>query len=313
MFPDGVTLGSSSCKEQILSELTMKLHFYRSPNGERNFGDELGPWLWRRLLPDAFDDDDRELFVGIGTLLNSKLPPARRTIVFGAGYGYGELPKIDATWSIYCVRGPLTAQLLNLPASLAMTDPGSLVGAIGEPAEPRQTTHEFAYMPHWSFACDDWRYVCEQIGFKYIDPRADVDAVLDQIRCTRVLVAEAMHGAIVADALRVPWVPVWNDPAIYQFKWRDWCASVGLEYSPHRVVSAWQGSPSANLVGRLRHGARLAAAAARLSFVARTARRMLSDPGVFERRTLALHGALERLRYDMSVGFSRSVSVNVTL
>ena len=291
----------------------MKLHFYRSPQGERNFGDELGPWLWRRLLPDAFDDDDRELFVGIGTLLNSKLPPARRTIVFGAGYGYGERPQIDSSWSVYCVRGPLTAQALNLPASLAITDPGSLAGHIGGRAEPGQATHDFAYMPHWSFACDDWRHVCEQIGFSYIDPRADVDTVLAQIRGTRVLIAEAMHGAIVADALRVPWVPVWNDPAIYQFKWRDWCASVGLEYSPHRVISAWQGSPSANMVGRLRHRARLAAAGARLSFVARTARRMLSDLSVSEGRTLALHSALERLRHDMSAGFSGTAGLNAGL
>jgi succinoglycan biosynthesis protein ExoV len=284
----------------------MKLHFYRSPNGERNFGDELGPWLWRRLLPDAFDDDDRELFVGIGTLLNNKLPRARRTVVFGAGYGYGELPLIDSTWHIYCVRGPFTAQVLNLPPSLGVTDPGVLVGSMDLPAEPRHVAHEFAYMPHWSFACDEWRHVCDQIGFSYIDPRADVDTVLAQIRGTKVLIAEAMHGAIVADALRVPWIPVWNDPAIYHFKWRDWCASLGLPYSPHRIISVWQpGSASANMLGRLRHGARLAGAAARLSFVARTGRRMLSDLTVLQERTLALRNELERLRRDMSRDFSR--------
>ncbi|HEY2153259.1 MAG TPA: hypothetical protein VGH34_20790 [Vicinamibacterales bacterium] len=74
-------------------------------------------------MPDALDD-----VVGIGTLLNSRLPRARRTVVFGAGYGYGERPPIDSTWHIYCVRGPFTAQVLKLPTRLGVTDPGVLVG-----------------------------------------------------------------------------------------------------------------------------------------------------------------------------------------
>ena len=35
----------------------MKLYYYKAPLG--NFGDDLNPWLWPRLLPDIFDDDGR--------------------------------------------------------------------------------------------------------------------------------------------------------------------------------------------------------------------------------------------------------------
>ena len=50
----------------------MKMYFYR---GRRpNFGDELNDWLWPPLLPGFFDDDERELFIGIGSTLYDFLP-----------------------------------------------------------------------------------------------------------------------------------------------------------------------------------------------------------------------------------------------
>ena len=44
-----------------------------------------------------------------------------------------------------------------------------------------------------------------------------------------------MHGAIVADALRVPWIPVATNSTILSFKWQDWCSSIGVEYKPNYI------------------------------------------------------------------------------
>jgi succinoglycan biosynthesis protein ExoV len=279
----------------------MKLLHFRGPNGERNFGDELGPWLWDRLLPGAFDDDGDRLFIGIGTLLNNRLPVASRIVIFGSGVGYGEAPPTpDSSWSIYCLRGPLSAAVLGVATTLAITDPGALVRRFVPAAEVSQATWRFSYMPHWRYACDDWERVCERLGFGYIDPRRDVDEVIEKIRRTQVLIAEAMHGAIVADALRVPWIPVQSTPAILDFKWRDWCASLDLKYRPWRIVAALPVSTHPTAARRAKHKARLAVAAARLLAVSRLARPALSDEAVLDNRLESLERALQRLRRDLA-------------
>ena len=40
---------------------------------------------------------------------------------------------------------------------------------------------------------------------------------------------------IVADALRVPWIPLVTSPRILSFKWQDWCQSIELTYQPQFV------------------------------------------------------------------------------
>jgi succinoglycan biosynthesis protein ExoV len=76
----------------------------------------------------------------------------------------------------------------------------------------------------------------------YIDPHWPVENVIGQMGRARLVVTEAMHGAIVADTLRIPWVPVVCSPAILPFKWIDWTESLDLDYRPRSIPasSAWE-------------------------------------------------------------------------
>ena len=280
----------------------MKLFFCRIPDG--NFGDDLNPYLWPQLLPGAFDgtaeyrpkdnhatlaDPHDELFVGIGTLIRRELPQTAVKHVFGSGFGYGE-PPVDPNWHYHCVRGPLTAARLGLAPSLAITDPAVLIRLLPLPAPIKR--HPVSFIPHWEMAASgDWQAVCRLAGIHYIDPRGTPEAVIADIAATDALITEALHGAIVADALRVPWTAVSSKHTILDFKWKDWCGSVGLTYAPVAVPTFWKPRPR---VGGLINGAKRVQAAATLAYLMRAGRAQLSADGVLENRIERLVDVLER-------------------
>jgi len=66
-----------------------------------------------------------------------------------------------------------------------------------------------------------------------------VEEVLNQIMQSEIVIAEAMHGAIVADTLRVPWIPSKAYNTINDFKWRDWAQSLSLPYHPVPLKSLY--------------------------------------------------------------------------
>lgn len=186
----------------------MKLFYYNGKEKgiqSNNFGDELNPWLWHQLLPGVFDGDESLLFVGIGTLLNEHLSTVSKKIIFGAGVGYGKTPRVNQTWRIYFVRGQLSAKALEVEAHLGLTDPAILIRQFFQPTG--QKKYPRSYMPHFTEAmCNGsaWRELCQSLGIYYIDPTLALEQVLTEIDATEVLFTEAMHGAIVADALRTP-------------------------------------------------------------------------------------------------------------
>jgi succinoglycan biosynthesis protein ExoV len=214
----------------------MKLFYYKHPCG--NFGDDLNPWIWDTLAPELFDDDDSQLLVGIGTLINDKAPARPTKLVFGSGVGYNGTPVIDDRWKFYCVRGPRSAQFLKLDPALAISDPAVLLTQVAGPAP--EPTGKVYFMPHHgSLGNADWRPVCAAAGIEFLDPSDDARDTVHKIRGARLVIAEAMHAAIVADAFRIPWIPVSCYDHILDFKWRDWCESLSMDYRPTALPSLW--------------------------------------------------------------------------
>ena len=214
----------------------MKLFYYKTTKPSKNFGDELNPWLWPRLLPN-FDNSPKNVFIGIGTVLNDVTPAwvdkADNVIFFSTGVGYGRSLRIkkQPNWRIYCVRGPLSARRLKLPAQFAITDGAALLRRYLSPVASADRVYGCSYMPHFRHGNSlRLRVACQKIGIHYIDPAGEVEAVMAEISQSKVLISEAMHGAIVADTLRVPWIPVRTSPQVLLFKWQDWCASVKVPY-----------------------------------------------------------------------------------
>ncbi len=203
-----------------------------------NFGDDLNLWLWDFLLPGFRDVHPDVLLVGVGTVLNRDLLPwGRKKLVVGSGFGYGAPPDFSdrSEWDIRAVRGPLTADKLGLDAALGIVDPAVMAADMPDfQAVPKR--HDALFVPHWESTVGGiWPTVCEAAGLAYVDPCGEAKAVIRAIAGARLVVAESMHAAILADALRVPWVAVTTSRNVNSFKWQDWAASLGLVYRPRRV------------------------------------------------------------------------------
>lgn len=209
----------------------MKLVYFQDP--KRNFGDDLNPWLWDRLLPGMIDGDPASgLLLGVGTILEpwfvEQLEPGVRKFVLGSGGGMS-VPtiKLDNSWTVRAVRGPLTAAYLGLPANMAATDPAMCIARHWD--RPAKKRGGVGFMPHHaSLRRWNWRGVCEAAGLRYLDPHGDPLETVGAIAHCDVVLAEAMHAAIVADALRVPWFPLQISPINYIGKWHDWGASIRM-------------------------------------------------------------------------------------
>lgn len=207
----------------------MKLVFFRGT--VPNFGDELNLHVWPALLPQGFlDEDESELFVGIGSIIGDHLPAKSRKFVMGSGYaGYMGLPDVhDGTWDIRFVRGPNTAKTLKIDPALSICDSAILLRNMDLP--PPDESVGIAFMPHYeSLERGNWAEACRKAGMTLIDATDPVQKVLSQLRGARLLITEAMHGAIVADALRTPWIgakPIYGG---HHKKWLDWAGALDLD------------------------------------------------------------------------------------
>jgi succinoglycan biosynthesis protein ExoV len=191
-----------------------------------NFGDDMNIWFWDRVIPGwrEWRGDDSFLF-GIGTILNhTALSRGGRCLVLGSGTGYGgaeqasHYPRVDFRF----VRGPLTAKRMGLPMEQGANHGGIL------------------FVPH--IATDalplPWSRWCEAMGVEYLSPTGDSEDVIRRISGARMVLAESMHAAIIADAYRVPWVAVQLSPGFNEFKWRDWASSLDVEFTSVHYAAA---------------------------------------------------------------------------
>ncbi|WP_428490697.1 polysaccharide pyruvyl transferase family protein [Rhodopila sp.] len=206
-----------------------------------NFGDELNTLLWPRLLPDFFDDDPAVRFLGIGSILDRRHARVATKLVAGSGYGgYEAKPVLDRSWVIHWVRGRRTAARLGLEAALALGDPAVLLPrALGLATAGGQ---DIGFMPHFESAgWGAWQSVAAMAGVRLIDPRDPPPAILAAIQGCKLLLSQALHGVIVADALRVPWVAIRPLAQVHQAKWLDWAEM--LEVRPR-----FRGLPASTLL-----------------------------------------------------------------
>lgn len=272
----------------------MKLFYYQNQSTSINFGDTLNDWLWPKILGDFLDQDEAELFVGFGTMLNERLPKDKILNIFSTGYGYNtETIKPGQNWRIHCVRGPLTAKALGIKQEYSIAD-GAILTA-DHISRSRTPKYRYGYMPHFVNSSERWRKVTEQLDIKFIDPTQSVEDTLRDISETEILLAEAMHGAIIADCLGIPWVPIKSSKIINTFKWQDYCQSMGIEYQP-RHLPPMSATVNPKMVSKVRGILKYRWVHQELRKVCRMAKPCLSPRDMMTERQIQLKERLDSLK-----------------
>lgn len=202
--------------------------------GVRNFGDDINPALMGRFInKDVLSSDEIAVF-GIGTILNDKNIKNNnhyaRKVIFSSGVGYGQLDtKLDDTWDVACVRGPGSARALGVGLDRAIADGAILLSEIY--SKPTIKRSRPVFIPHVNSHLSTGRLLAataDKLDMDYLTPSCNAEEFIQTVASAPFIVTEAMHGAILADTMRVPWIPV-SLHEFNEFKWRDWMDSMGID------------------------------------------------------------------------------------
>ena len=195
-----------------------------------NFGDDLNLWLWDEILPGWRDILPGHLLVGVGTLVNHKLPRGMPKVIMGAGIGYGTLP--DPAQMAECrfvaVRGPRSAAALGLSPELGIIDPAVMIADLSAFRDLPKSARPVFVPHHASVHRADWEALCNKAGVEYVSPEGDAREVISKLAAAPLVIAESMHAVILADAFGTPWHAVSISHLFHKSKWMDWADSLGV-------------------------------------------------------------------------------------
>lgn len=289
-------------------DFAMDLMYYKTERG--NFGDDLNTWLWDFLLPNWRSWDSSVILFGVGTLLNEERLGQfrdRSLLIVGSGVGYGQRPiefPLPASWDIRCVRGPRSAEALGLPAEKGLIDPAVMVTDMEMFHDVPQSDVPIFIPHHNSIQRHDWQAACGKAGIRYVSPERDAREVIKEIAAAPLVLTESMHGAILADAFRVPWLPVRINQRFNAAKWQDWAESLGLTVTVQPLLPSIETLSHRLALPRLRGvQSRLRVLSERPVLVSGLRRllnmpSMLSEDSILQQRKKDFSAVIDRIKRD---------------
>jgi succinoglycan biosynthesis protein ExoV len=199
--------------------------------------DRLNEWLLLQYLRKYATLDETSVLFG-GVTFNKYLVPgyitpfSRQILLLGTGVDENfPLTHPAHNWSVYAVRGPLSAQKLSLPPQKSVTDSAILLKGVLPPL-PQQRPYPRTYLAE--FQSIRHRHalekICAEFNIQLVSLQSTMEKILEAIQQSECVITDSLHGAIVADTLRIPWIPTLPSQG-GDFPWRDWCASMDIPFS----------------------------------------------------------------------------------
>ena len=217
-------------KPGLVTEVRMQLVYYKS--SVPNFGDDLNPEIWPSLRPELFEIKDNRAFVGIGTIIGRDFDKSLSLNIFASGIGNNPADSWKERDTNYiCVRGPLSAKLLGLPDTTALTDGAVVLPQVAGYPKSATSGGRPLVVPHWeSFHAPGWEEVAQITGYDLLDPRCDPLTAATRISSASAVLTESLHGAVLADLYDIPWSVFIPSKNFGVAKWVDWSLSLERQF-----------------------------------------------------------------------------------
>lgn len=202
------------------------MHIFAHKSHIHNFGDDLN----NELFNSVGKVEGKQILYSIGTILDGRVKP--KSIVFGSGVRAKEFKKIKPEdCDVWFVRGPISGHLVKAPF---ISDPAYLI--IDHPKYKKlseQKKYGTSIIPYYKDKHLPIWGILRLFGFHIINRNTPTWQVIEEIKQSKRVISGAMHGAILADACRVPWQRLFisgsmgseKDHVNHQ-KWNDWLLSI---------------------------------------------------------------------------------------
>lgn len=208
--------------------------FYRDWLG--NFGDVLNEPFFNEVTPNLLVKKKQLSFYGIGSLLNNTFGEISNAVIFGSGIGHGDPPIIDHnSVKIFGVRGPYSATSCKISLSKVIGDPGLYLPKLNfYKRSISSQSGSVCLAPHHT-TCEAWRIPYTD-KFTLANSYDEINKYIHLIASAKLVLAESLHAAILAAAFDVPFIPVRLNAKVNSIKWKDFYASLEMNYESHHQL-----------------------------------------------------------------------------
>lgn len=212
---------------------SINLHYWPGYKGKKNFGDELSPFIMKKLLPfhnfhlnEAPERHEKNL-IALGSYLHEAKDGF---FIFGSGSRKGGFNNAKGL-ELISLRGPNTKNVLKqngLDCSEKFGDPALFMPRFYSPKIDKSLSSKIGFVPHFTDKTD---YRMSDDHFHIIEPTLPWQTVIDKICSCKAVLSSSLHGLICSDAYGVPnaWLKYKNlDDG--EFKFKDYFLSQEREY-----------------------------------------------------------------------------------
>lgn len=214
----------------------------------KNFGDDLNVYMVRELTSQKIFNYNllnviQNHVLAIGSIINTHCTP--RSIIWGSGAMYSNIPLSKKPYKVLAVRGKLTRKYLveqGVECPEVYGDPALLLPLIYKP-KPASHSYKWGIIPHFMEENDEKLEVLKKtlpdsivISFRHYGGWQEV---INKIVSCECIISTSLHGLIISDAYGIPniWAEFSQMVGGDRFKYLDYFSSVGRQETEPMIIN----------------------------------------------------------------------------